>query len=646
MKYGFVKVCAATPEMRVADVDFNTQKIIDAIKESAANGSQLTVFPELCVCGYTCGDLFNQPVLISACENGIRNIVEATKGIKTLVFVGAPIRHDGKLFNCAIAIHNGKILAVIPKTFLPNYGEFYERRHFSSSTEVIMDYIGLIDKQFVPFTTKILFMASNCPGFTVAAEICEDLWTVQSPSLKHAQRGANIIVNLSCSDETVGKADYRRTLIKAQSGKLVCGYVYCDAGEGESSTDMTFAGHNLIAENGNILAESKLFENGLVYSEIDVEMLESERCRMAGGYYTDLKEEKKEQRGDDGYYRSIFETFESEEDLSRKFSQTPFVPENSATLSDRSELVLTIQQKGLEKRLKHTGSKTVLIGISGGLDSALALLVTCRAFKSLGKNTKDIIAVTMPGYGTTKKTKGNSLRLIEALGATAKTIPVSGSVLKHFKDIGHDPDDRNVTYENAQARMRTMVLMDLANDMGGLVIGTCDLSETALGWSTYNGDHMAMYGVNASVPKTLVKHLIAYEAEKLGGEVKKILTSILNTEISPELLPPDENGNIAQKTEDIVGPYILHDFFIYYALRYAFAPDKIMFIAETAFEGVFDKKTIKKWLKSFYERFFKHQFKRSCMPDGVKVGSVSLSPRGDWRMPSDAVASVWLDYFK
>lgn len=646
MQHGFIKVCAATPEMKVADIGFNVTKIIEAIKESSENGSQLTVFPELSVCGYTCGDLFNQSALIKACENGVKRIVEATQGIKTLVFVGAPIRHDGKLFNCAVAIHCGKILAVIPKTFLPNYGEFYERRHFSSSAEAVTDYIGLADNRFVPFTTKVLFMAGNCPGFTVAAEICEDLWTVQSPSLRHAQRGANIIVNLSCSDETVGKAEYRRTLIKAQSGKLVCGYVYCDAGEGESSTDMTFAGHNIIAENGNILAESKLFRNGLLYSEIDVEMLESERCRTAGVYYTDLKEEKKEHPEDTGYYRSVFETFESEEDLTRRFSKTPFVPQDGAALSERSELVLTIQQKGLEKRLKHTKSKTVLIGISGGLDSALALLVTCRAFKSLGKDAKDIIAVTMPGYGTTQRTKSNSLKLIEALGATAKTIPVSGSVLKHFKDIGHDPNDRNVTYENAQARMRTMILMDMANDSGGLVIGTCDLSETALGWSTYNGDHMAMYGVNASVPKTLVKHLIAYEAEKLGGGIKKILTNILNTEISPELLPPDANGNIAQKTEDIVGPYVLHDFFIYYAVRYAFPPDKIKYLATKTFAGEFDKKTIDKWLKSFYKRFFNYQFKRSCMPDGVKVGSVSLSPRGDWRMPSDAQAEIWLNLLK
>ena len=406
---------------------------------------------------------------------------------------------------------------------------------------------------------------------------------------------------------------------------------------------MTFSGHNLIAENGAIISESKPFKNCLLYSEIDVEKIARERIRQASGYYSG-NENFQSADGHNSYAEVRFETSEKDSELTRTFSRTPFVPNDG--LKERSELILTVQQKGLEKRLKHTGSKTAVIGVSGGLDSALALLVVCRAFKALGKDLRDIIAVTMPCFGTTKKTKNNSLRLIGALGATAKTIPVSSSVLKHFKDIGHNPNDTNVTYENAQARMRTMILMSLANETDGIVVGTCDLSETALGWSTYNGDHMAMYGVNVSVPKTLVKHLIAYEADKLGGEVNKILQSILNTEISPELLPPDNKGNIAQKTEDIVGPYILHDFFIYYALRYAFPPDKILYIAEKAFKGVFNREIIKKWLKSFYERFFRHQFKRSCMPDGVKVGSVSLSPRGDWRMPSDAVANVWLEYFK
>lgn len=632
MQFGFIKVCAATPEMRVADVEFNTKKIIEAIKISADNGSQVAVFPELCVCGYTCGDLFGQPALISACENAVKEICEATVGIKTLVFVGAPIAYGCKLYNCAVAITDGKILGIIPKTNLPNYSEFYEKRNFATP------YDDKVQIQYAArsawFGKNIIFSAVNCNNFTVAAEICEDLWAAQSPSISHAQAGANIIVNLSCSDETVGKAEYRRNLVKMQSAKLICGYIYCDAGDGESSTDMTFAGHNIIAENGAILAESKLFENGIVYSEIDVDSLANERRKMGG-----LFGEKS------GEYTVVgFETVHNDGELTRSFSQTPFVPNEG--LSERSELILSIQQKGLEKRLKHTNSKTVLIGVSGGLDSALALLVACRAFNSLKKDKKDIIAVTMPGFGTTDRTKGNSLKLIEALGATAKTIPVSDSVLKHFKDIGHEPDNRNVTYENAQARMRTMVLMDLANDLNGIVLGTGDLSEFALGWATYAGDHISMYGVNCSVPKTLVKHLIRYEAEKLGGQVEKILQSILDTEISPELLPPDKNGDIAQKTEDIVGPYILHDFFLYYILRWGYESEKLLYIANKTFNGMFDKITVKKWLKSFYERFFKHQFKRSCIPDGVKVGSVSLSPRGDWRMPSDAIAKVWLDRLK
>lgn len=644
MNYGYVKVCAATPEIRVADVEFNTKQIIKAIKESAEKGSQLTVFPELCICGYTCGDLFNQPVLIDACERAIGEICKATKSIKTLVFVGAPVKLDNKLYNCAVAISKGEILGIVPKTYLPNYGEFYEKRHFCSAPKSMtwIDYSGQYD---IEFGTKIIFKEKNCHAFTVAAEICEDLWSPQSPSIKHAQVGANIIVNLSCSDETVGKAEYRRDLVKVQSAKLVAGYIYCDAGDGESTTDMVFAGHNLICENGAVLVESNLFENGLLYSEIDVEMLSSERRKTASGYYENCACDGAE-FVDSDYQSVYFETFESEVELTRKISRTPFVPEDGTKLKERTERILSIQQKGLEKRLKHTKSKTAVLGISGGLDSALALLVTCRAFKALNKDAKDVIAVTMPAFGTTDRTKNNSLELMSALGVTAKEIPIGDSVLRHFKDIGHNPDNRNVTYENAQARMRTMVLMDVANDLGGLVIGTCDLSETALGWSTYNGDHMAMYGVNASVPKTLVKHLIAYEAEKLGGKVQKVLEDILNTEISPELLPPDKQGNIAQKTEDIVGPYILHDFFLYYIVRYGFTPDKIQFLAEKTFSGEFDGETIKKWLNSFYKRFFAYQFKRSCMPDGVKVGSVALSPRGDWRMPSDAVCDAWVKYFK
>lgn len=628
MKHGFIKVSAATPEIRVADVKFNTANIIKAIKESAKNGSQLTVFPELCVCGYTCGDLFSQNVLLSSVESAVAEICKATEGLETLVFIGAPIRHGNKLYNCAVALHDGKVLGVVPKTYLPDYGEFYEKRYFSSAPE---NQTTVINGEEVAFGSKILFKATG--EFTVAAEICEDLWAPQSPSVTHALAGANIIVNLSCSDELVGKAEYRRELVKMQSGKLICGYIYCDAGDGESTTDMVFAGHNVIAENGVVLAESKLFENGLVYSEIDVEMLAAERRRMSGLYGES-----------EGYEVVKFATSDKDGKLTRAISKAPFVPDGKL-LSDRAELILTIQAKGLEKRLLHTNSKTAVIGISGGLDSALALLVTRRAFMAAGKDVKDIIAVTMPGFGTTSRTKDNSLKLIKALGATSKIIPIADSVTQHFKDIGHDKDKLDVTYENAQARMRTLILMDVANQTNGLVVGTGDLSELALGWATYNGDHMSMYGVNCSVPKTLVKHLVRFEAARLGGEYEEVLNDILNTEISPELLPP-ENGEISQKTEDLVGPYELHDFFLYYGIRRGFSPEKVKYLAEIAFKGDYDKATIDKWLKNFYKRFFAQQFKRSCVPDGVKVGSVSLSPRGDWRMPSDAVCAVWLDDLK
>lgn len=646
MQHGFIKVCAATPEIRVADVKYNSSRIISAIKESAANGSRLTVFPELCLCGYTCGDLFNQSVLLNACETAIDEIAKSTKGLKTLVFVGAPFSNGGKLYNCAFVINNGLILGIVPKTYLPNYGEFYEKRYFCPAPDKLeyIEYKGNGENYTIGFGTQQIFKADNCRNFSVACEICEDLWAPLSPSVNHVGAGADIIVNLSCSDETVGKADYRRNLIKTQSAKLVCGYIYCDAGDGESTTDMVFSGHNLICENGSILSESKLFENGLLYGEIDTELLFNERKRISSGYFRNNDLHCDICKND--YNIAKFETEDKPFDITRNYSKTPFVPEDGIKLKERTELILTIQQKGLEKRLKHVGCKSVVLGVSGGLDSALALLVACRTFASVGWDKKNIIAVSMPAFGTTEKTKSNALKLIAALGATSRVIPVGDTVLKHFKDIGHDADNKNVTYENTQARMRTMVLMDIANDENGIVLGTGDLSELALGWATYSGDHMSMYGVNASVPKTLVKHLIAYEAEKLGGETNKILTDILNTEISPELLPPDKNGNIAQKTEDIVGPYVLHDFFIYYSLRYGFSPSKINFLAVKSFKGIYDEETIDKWLKSFYKRFFKHQFKRSCAPDGVKVGSVSLSPRADLRLPSDAVAALWLDELK
>lgn len=638
MQYGFIKVCAATVPIRVADVKFNTENIIKAIRESAANGSQLTVFPELCVCGYTCGDLINQTALINACKNALSEIAVATAGIKTLVFVGAPIERLGRLYNCAVALHDGKIIGVVPKTFIPNYGEFYEKRYFPAPFDDGENNRGYVEinGESVEFSTDITFVSRNNANFTVAAEICEDLWAPGSPSVKYATGGANIIVNLSASNETVGKAEYRRNLVKMQSGKLIAGYVYCDAGDGESTTDLVFAGHNLICENGAVLAESKLFENGLLYGEIDVGYITSERRRAASGYFgnccTDMGS------------TVTFNSDESGCELLRAYPKLPFVPADG--LAERSELILTIQSKGLEKRFEHTHSKTAVIGVSGGLDSALALLVTVRAFKALGRDLSGVVAVSMPGFGTTSKTKGNSQKLSEALGVTFRTIPIGKTVNSHFDDFGHDPEDRNVTYENAQARMRTMVLMDIANDNAGLVIGTGDLSELALGWATYNGDHMSMYGVNAGVPKTLIRHLVAYEAAKLGGDAEKTLISILNTEISPELLPPDKDGNIAQKTEDLVGPYELHDFFLYYFVRCGFTPDKLLYIATKTFKDIYDGETVKKWLNVFIKRFFAQQFKRSCMPDGVKVGSVSLSPRGDWRMPSDASSALWTEIFK
>ena len=621
MKHGFVKVAAVTPALRVADVRFNAENISRAIGEAEKAGVQLLVFPELSLCGYTCGDLFGQKVLLDDCFAFLRTIAEETKDKKMLVFVGVPVRLGGVLYNCAAALNGGRVLAFIPKTHLPNYAEFYEKRNFQpyagENTEI--DFYG--DK--IPFGNKIVFAEEKEADFTVSAELCEDLWVPAPPSAAHAHAGANIIVNLSASDETAGKAEYRRLLVRSQSAKTVSGYVYADAGEGESSTDMAFSGHNIISENGEILKESVLFENGMIVSEIDAEKLSFERRRINTFY----------DGRDLGGYRTIsFKASSRGEKLTRPVARLPFVPQGGA-LGERAELSLSIQAAGLGKRLAHTGARAAVLGISGGLDSALALLVTVRAFKKLGRDLKDIIAVTMPCFGTTDKTYNNSLALMRALGVTFKTVNIADSVRAHFKDIGHDEGVKNAAYENAQARMRTMVLMNIANDAGGFVVGTGDLSELALGWATYNGDHMSMYGVNASVPKTLVKYLISYEAERLGGQLKETLNDILNTEISPELLPP-EDGKIAQKTEELVGPYELHDFYLYYAIRWGFSPKKVLFLAETAFAGIYEKEVIKK--------FFSQQFKRSCLPDGVKVGSVSLSPRGDWRMPSDACVQSWL----
>ena len=632
MKYGFVKVAAATPHIRVADTQFNTQQIVEQISLAGKEGAELVVFPELCVCGYTCGDLFGQDVLLNGCVAALKTIAQSTKDSNILVFVGVPYKTDGVLYNCAAVVNGGKVLALIPKRHLPNYAEFYEKRNFQP-------YKGenrtvVFDGEEIPFGNKIVLRSEKDADFTVAAELCEDLWVPAPPSVSHALRGANIIVNLSASDETAGKAEYRRLIVGTQSGKTVSGYVYADAGEGESTTDMVFSGHNMICENGTLLAECRPFEDkGILYAEIDVHKLAFERRRINTFYDTSSLS---------GYAFVPFRAEGNWEKLTRIPARLPFVPQGEQALGERAELILSIQAAGLKKRLEHTCAQSAVLGISGGLDSALALLVTVRAFDALKKERKDILAVTMPCFGTTKKTKDNALRLMHELGVTCRTVPIGDAVLQHFKDIGHDEKVRNAAYENAQARMRTMVLMDLANDHNGLVIGTGDLSELALGWATYNGDHMSMYAVNGSVPKTLVKFLIGYEAKRLGGEAGSALTDILNTEISPELLPP-ENGKIAQKTEELVGPYELHDYYLYYAVRWGFSPAKVFYLAKQTFAGVYEESVLKKWLVNFYKRFFSQQFKRSCLPDGAKVGSVSLSPRGDWRMPSDASVRLWMD---
>lgn len=627
MKYGFVKVRAASPSLKVGDVEYNTERIAEELELAEAAGVEVLVFPELSLCGYTCGDLLLNGTLQQACLRALETLKERSAQKEVLFFVGLPFVVHNQLFNCAAAIQKGKLLGLIPKTHLPNYNEFYEARYFASPDGKI----GCADVsgESVAFGTDLLFQNKDMPSFTVACELCEDLWAPDSPSVRHALNGANIIVNLSASNELVGKLDYRRLLVKGQSGKLCCGYVYADAGKDESTSDMVFAGHNLIAENGTILSESLPFSGGYAETEIDVEALQSERIRM--NTFTG---------GTDGS-KIFFAQSQRECALSRNVDASPFVPQGKE-LDRRCGLILSMQSSALAQRLKHTRSETAVIGISGGLDSTLALLVTARAFDLLGKPREKILAVTMPGFGTSYKTKNNSISLMQAMGVTMRTVNIGASVNRHFKDIEHDPENRNVTYENAQARMRTLILMDLANDTNGLVIGTGDLSELALGWCTYNGDHMSMYAVNCSVPKTLVKSLVAYEGRRVGGRLEIVLKSVLNTEISPELLPPDEQGEIAQKTEDIVGPYELHDFYLYQFVRKGFSPAKTLYLAEYAFQGKYDRETLKKWLVNFYRRFFGQQFKRNCVPDGVKIGSVSLSPRADWRMPSDAQAALWL----
>ena len=630
MNDGFIKTAAATPEIRVADCEYNTNKIIALIDEAKLRAVKLLVFPELCVTGYCCHDLFYQPALLNGALEQLARIVKATEGSDMLTAVGCPLVFHGELYNCAVIIQNGKILGVIPKKFLPNYNEFYEARQFTSAPDGEYD-IKLFGKS-VPFGLNLLFECAELPELTFAAEICEDLWSPDPPSTMLALGGATVIANLSASNETIGKEAYRKALVTGQSARLICGYIFASAGEGESTQDLVFGGHRMIAENGTTLADSGLYTTGLTISEIDVQKLSTERRRN-----TSFK------CGAEPKVRRIAFTMRTERTvLTRNVEAMPFVPQVASEKEKRCFDILQMQAHGLSARIRHTNCKTLVVGISGGLDSCLALLVSVEAMKLLNRPMSDIITITMPCFGTTNRTKSNAEKLCTILGTTLRVINISDSVRKHFADISHDENDHNVTYENGQARERTQVLMDIANEENGLVIGTGDLSELALGWATYNGDHMSMYGVNASVPKTLVRHIVYYYAQNADNTaLREVLTDIFNTPVSPELLPA-KDGEISQITEDLVGPYELHDFFLYNGIRWGFPPKKVYRLAQYAFGESYDSGTILKWLKTFYRRFFAQQFKRSCLPDGVKVGSVSLSPRGDWRMPSDASSALWL----
>lgn len=630
MQDGLIKVASATPAIRVADCIFNSYSAASAAKRAAMAGARLLVLPELCITGYTCGDLFLQRVLLDGAMEGLGVLCKETKTLDTIILAGLPVRCKGKLFNCAAVLYHGRVLAFVPKTHLPGYGEFEEPRYFSPAPAETCTAPGP-DGQATPFGTRLLFTCEQMAEFTFAVEICEDLWSTCPPGTAHAAAGALLIANLSASDETVGKASYRRALVTGQSARLVCGYVYADAGEGESTTDLVFAGHNLIAENGTLLAQTKLFQNEMAISEIDVFKLEAERRR-----FNTFK------MNNDGYATISFAMQPARTVLSREISPFPFIPTGQAEQEGCCETILQIQAAGLKKRVAHSRAQCVVVGLSGGLDSALALLVAVRAMDLLERPREEIIAVTMPCFGTSERTRGNAEIMAECLGVSLCVVDIKQAVDVHFADIGQDSSVHDVTYENAQARERTQVLMDIANQRGGLVIGTGDLSELALGWATYNGDHMSMYGVNASIPKTLVRRIVSYEADISNDEqLQAVLRDILATPVSPELLPSAQ-GEIAQKTEDLVGPYELHDFFLYYFLRWSFSPQKIARLAKYCFSE-YTAETIEKWLGVFCRRFFQQQFKRSCMPDGPKVGSVSLSPRGDWRMPSDAISALWLE---
>lgn len=630
MRDGFIKVAAISPKIRVADAAYNSKVICEGIREAARVGAKVIVFPELSITGYTCGDLFLQESLLAGALEALREIMTFTEGQDAIVFVGLPFAYNGKLYNAAAAVKGGRLLGIVPKTYLPAYGEFYETRYFARGMEEVLT-VSCLGQETL-FGTKLLFACEGMRELVIGAEICEDLWTPEPPGIRHARNGATVLVNLSASNETTGKEDYRRALVCGQSARLLCGYIYASAGEGESTQDVVYSGHNMIAENGRLLKEAPRFVNEITLSEMDVQRLVTERRRITT---FELRE--------DGYRRIPFSLIMEETALTRMIKALPFVPSEEADRQRRCAEILAIQAAGLKKRMEHTNCKTAVVGISGGLDSALALLVVVRAFDLLGLSHEGIKAVTMPGFGTTDRTYDNAVQLIRSLGADFREIDIKEAVLLHFRDIGHDVSAHDVTYENSQARERTQILMDIANKENGMVIGTGDLSELALGWATYNGDHMSMYAVNASVPKTLVRHLVRFYADTCEDEtLRQVLYDVLDTPVSPELLPP-EDGRISQETENIVGPYELHDFYLYHMLREGFPPKKIYRLAKTAFSGVYDDETILKWEKIFFRRFFAQQFKRSCLPDGPKIGSVAVSPRGDLRMPSDACARLWLD---
>jgi len=634
-EYGYLRIGAIVPKIKVANVIYNCEEIVKQIKLASKENVSIVTTPELSITGYTCADLFHQDILIEESINGLKYILEQTKKLDIISILGMPLKHENQLFNVAVVINKGKILGIVPKTYRPNYNEFYEKRWFSTSLNIKNNKISLFG-EIIPFDTKIIFRDKTNSDIAFAVEICEDVWTVSPPSDSHTLNGATIIFNPSASNEIIGKYDYRKTLIKAQSSKTISAYCYASSGINESSTDLVFSGNSMIFENGSLLEENKRFDfdSNLIYSDVDIKKLMNDRCKNMS--FMEVK--------DNNEYNYIeVDVSDRSDSLKRNYEEYPFVPRNEAKRNERCEEIFNIQSSGLAKRILHTKVEKTVIGISGGLDSTLAFLVIVEAYKKLGIPNKNIIAVTMPGFGTTGRTFNNACNLVKNYGATLLNISIKDACVQHFKDIGLDQSDRSSTYENSQARERTQILMDICNKENGLIVGTGDLSELALGWCTYNGDHMSMYAVNVSIPKTLVRYLVKWVADTSNKKYKDTLYDILDTPISPELLPPDDEGNIKQLTETAVGPYVLHDFFLYHFLRYGASPKKILYIAKKTFDGKFDEETIKKWLKVFVRKFFYHQFKRSCLPDGPKVGTISLSPRGDFRMPSDADPEVWIN---